>query len=167
MKTFNFAFLTISAMVLLGSTVGAQPHTTGQQLEGSWLVDVSPDTPPGVPPLASFKALFTYTHDGIVIENDVTSPPAVGPLAGSVTSSGHGEWARIGDRQFTVTTIKLAYANSKLVATLRATGTLTLNDTLAGYTSTFKGEFRDPNGNLILATTGTTQGVRIGVDIPQ
>ena len=67
-----------------------------QQLEGSWVVTITPAVPPGVPQPPSFLAYGTYARGGAFFGSDRRRP----------SSKQHGAWAHLGGNQFAWTAIE-------------------------------------------------------------
>ena len=67
-----------------------------QQLEGSWVVTVTPAVPPGVPQPPSFRAYGSFSRGGALFGSDRQRP----------TSKQHGTWAHLGGNQFAWTAIE-------------------------------------------------------------
>lgn len=98
-----FSFVAVLACGLLygvtSSVQGQAVATNALQLEGTWLVTVTP--PPGGPP--QYISLGSYMNGGVLI----TSPdPSVGP---SVTSPGQGTWIRTGGNEFASAHVAFTY----------------------------------------------------------
>lgn len=157
--------IALAAFSLMTASAQTTHNTSGQRLEGSWVVTVNRDPTPGAPPPTPIPALASYSRDGLLIFSSPTAPPPIPPIAGATPSAAHGEWVRIGDRQFAVTFILLYVNAGKFVASLKVRGIANLNDTLDTFTGPYQAEYRDANGNVFLTGTGNVQGSRIGVDV--
>lgn len=145
-----------------GQQESQQVSEAGQHLEGTWIVTVTPMLPPGSPPVPPFTTLSTFTPDGSV----VGSGPGIRPPLGSLFASAqHGEWIRIGDREFAVTFIELEFdgmGNFKGIAKIR--GTVTLDEALNEYSGPFMAEFLDPAGNVRGSGRSAVTARRIDVE---
>ena len=126
------------------------PH----QVEGSWMVTVSPVAPPGVviPP---FRVYTTFSHGGAFIGSDRKSP---------FGSPQHGTWVHTGSGKFAFTFLQDLFDAAGVfqgTAKIRVRLTVTGEDELVGVSS---GEFRDADGNLIRIACSTIRGERITVE---
>jgi hypothetical protein len=99
---------------------------TAGQIEGTWLVTVTP--PAGGPP--AYFSTASFGRGGTLI----TAPdPSIEP---GVTSTGQGSWEKTGRRQFTSTHIAFIYgAGGTIVGTIKINSTyrLTDSDTFEGF----------------------------------
>jgi len=135
--------------------LGARGHEEGpHQVEGSWMVTVSPVAPPGVviPP---FRVYTTFSLGGAFIGSDRNSP---------FGSPQHGTWAHTGGDKFAFTFIQdLFDAVGDFQGTLkvRAKLTITAEDDFVGVAG---GELRDADGNLVSILCATIRGERITVE---
>jgi hypothetical protein len=131
----------------------------GKKLEGSWTITIE-NTP--------FRILRTITPGGVI---DAYAFPPITPTSGPlITSSGHGDWKKIGPRTYAVTVIYFQL-NPPLNATFQILDTVgKLNETIElsadgqTYTSVFETEISLPNGTPIIHNAGTTAAQRIVVE---
>ena len=146
------------AMALFATTnvgysqaVSDSNHSNSQQLEGTFLFDVTPD--PGGPP--PFKIIRQFTPTG-----GVTGPSQV--LFGSAVS---GEWTRTGSREFAATLISFIYApTGEVVAITKTRGRIDLNEMGDELTGRFKVENFNLAGNLVTSLNASVRGIRVGVE---
>lgn len=125
-----------------------------QQLEGSWIVTVTPTVPPGVPQPPSFRAYATVSRGGAFFGSDRQRP----------LSKQHGAWAHLGNNDFAYTLIEDlfdAMGNFAGTITVRVKLTVTGRDTFVGVSN---GEQRDAGGNLVFNRCATVRGERIKVE---
>ncbi len=115
-------------------------HATGQELSGTWLVDVRS------PVAGQFFYLITFHADGT----------AVGSASdGGTTSAQYGAWARSGDRQFLATMVLFVYdSDRKLVGISKGRLVITLGDTLDTFNVITERVNSDANGNEISIASG-------------
>jgi hypothetical protein len=138
------------------SAIAASPG--GQQLEGAWLTTI------GTPGFAPALGLNLFTRDGIVIETNVIEVPSLPPFANGSFTVGFGEWVRTGDREFTMTFLKLITRGGTAVGVFKLRARMTLSPNLDTLSGTNLFEFFDNNSNVVLQGTGTLSSTRIGVD---
>lgn len=123
----------------------------GQRLEGVFLVNVTPDAG-GPPPLMLIRQ---FSPSGLV----------VGPQASLFGGIVCGEWVRTGDRQFAFTNASFNYAPTGPVSgTVKAVGSLTLNNEGTELTGRFRTQSFDLAGNLLSSFTASVQGKRIQIE---
>ncbi|MDQ3010636.1 MAG: hypothetical protein M3X11_08055 [Acidobacteriota bacterium] len=126
-----------------------------QQLEGSWVVTVTPAVPPGVPQPQSFRTYLTNSRGGASIGSDRTRP---------FGSPQHGTWAHTGGNEFAATQIQDLFdvmGNFQGTLTVRQKITLTGNDQFVGVATA---ETRDAAGNVTTMRCATTRGERIKIE---
>ena len=123
----------------------------GQRLEGVFLVNVTFDA--GGPPPSMLIRQFT-PNGGVV-----------GPQASLLGGIVCGEWVRTGDHQFAFTNVSFNYAPSGPVSgTLKAVGSLRLNNEGNEFTGRFRVQSFDLTGNLLTSFTASAHGKRIQVE---
>ncbi|HZN12071.1 MAG TPA: hypothetical protein VFC61_10350 [Blastocatellia bacterium] len=125
-----------------------------QQLEGSWVVTVTPAVPPGVPQPPSFRAYGSFSRGGATFGSDRRRP----------TSKQHGTWAHLGGNQFAWTAIEDLFdgmGNFTGSVTIRVRITVTGKDEFVGVSN---GEERDAFGNVTFSRCGTIRGERIKIE---
>ncbi len=124
-------------------------HATGQELAGTWLVDVRS------PVAGQFFYLITFNADGT----------AVGTASDGVSSAQYGAWTRAGDRQFYVTMMLFIFdAERKLTNLVKGRIQITLGDNLDTFDVTTERVVLDLNGNeldVISGVRGTGRRVAI------
>ena len=137
--------------VAYSQSVSDSNHSNSERLEGTFLVDVTPD--PGGPP--PFMIIRQFTPTG-----GVTGPSQV--LFGSAVS---GEWIRTGNREFAATLVSFLYApTGEAVAITKTRGRINLNETGDGLTGRFKVENFSLTGILIGSINASVRGTRVGVE---
>jgi hypothetical protein len=140
-----------------GSGISQAAVPASGSLQGSWLITVTPEPGPGVPP--PFQALMTYTAEGGLIQTDVTTG-----AVGLKTTAGHGEWVQK-DREYAYNFVKLLLDEyGQFVGTVRARETGTLNPTADSYSGSGKIELVADDGTVIGSYTGASQATRIRVE---
>ncbi len=158
--------LTVLVSLLAAQTIGAggSPELrtvsgVGQELEGTWRVQVSPENPPiGLPP--SFPSLNTFMPSGELLETSVGTPP-------SRRSPGHGEWLRTGDRRFAFTFVFFRFdAENRYIGELEASSQIRLARNLRRFRGFSTAVLRDPQGNVVGTFRSTVNGERIEIREP-
>jgi hypothetical protein len=126
----------------------AAVRAAGQHLEGAWMTTVQSSGNP-----ANFT-LFTADGGFIAVPTGFTSSAAI------------GSWVRTGDRQFAVTQYRWHYDSAAGTRTgvEKIRWTLTLNDTLDGFTAPYLSDTLDLNGNVVSSGQNTLIGKRIAVE---
>ncbi len=124
------------------------------QMEGSWIVTVTPVVPPGVPPPPAFRAYATAAGGGALFGSDRNRP----------FGKQHGVWTHLVDHDFAWT-----FKEDLFDAAGGFAGTLTVRVrlTLIGkdeFVGSSNGEARDPDGNVIFNRCGTVRGERIQIE---
>ena len=125
-----------------------------QQMEGSWVVTVTPVVPPGVPKPSPFRAYATISRGGAFIGSDRNRP----------SSKQHGTWAHTEGDEFAWTFIEDLFDGMGVFAgTLKVRVRITLigKDEFVGVSN---GESRDAAGNVIFDRCGTVRGERIKIE---
>src|SRR5262249_37299770 len=123
----------------------------GQRLEGVFLVNVAFDA--GGPPPSMLIREFT-PNGGVV-----------GPQASLLGGIVCGEGVRTGDHQFAFTNVSFNYASAGPVSgTLKAVGSLTLNNEGNEFTGRFRVQSFDLAGNLLTSFTASAAGKRIQIE---
>jgi hypothetical protein len=125
-----------------------------QQLEGSWVVTVSPVPPPGVQAPPSFRAYANFARGGAYLGADRRRP----------SSKQFGSWVHLYGNEFAATIIEDFYDQSG-----NFTGTLKLrqryivvsHDEFVGVTTA---EERDANGDLLFTRCARSKGERIKIE---
>ena len=140
----------------LRAVSGSDMPTTGQRLDGTWLITAKLDSaPPGVP--STFMTLNTFMADGAFVE---AGRPA-GPMR---TPIGHGQWVRAGDRLFTATFTFLTYdAEGRQTGMQRITRSIRLSDDLQEYRAVARNEQFDVDGRLVFSGSATETARRLGI----
>jgi hypothetical protein len=122
---------------------------------GSWLDTVTVTDGP------TFKSLSTYVEDGGWMFNDQGSV-VTDPTFPHVFSTGQGVWTHQGGRTFRQAALQLlSDLGGELLGINRVTQTLVLNESGDAYSVTWKSDFIDPDGNLVVTVEGTIEGRRI------
>src|SRR5437868_1188203 len=120
--------LALAASILVfatGSYVAAQEptvlHAAGEELIGTWLVDVSS------PVAGQFLYLITFHADGT----------AVGTASDGISSAQYGAWTRDGDRQFLATMVLFIFdSNRNLTNVVKGRIAIRLGDNPETFTVT-------------------------------
>jgi hypothetical protein len=152
-----------AALLAIGLPARAE---SGPGLTGSWLGRIVPTSVP-IPPTTD---LITFMRDGTVIESQrpYLADTPWGPL---LRTSAHGEWERIGNRDFAVT-VMLIYQGApdhpttpgEVLAIEKARMKLTLDQHGNHFSGTLLDEIRDVSGNVIFLGVGTYEATRIAVE---
>jgi hypothetical protein len=150
--------LALAASILVlasGSYLAAQEstalHATGQELAGTWLVDVRS------PVAGQFLYLIQFHADGT----------AVGTASDGVSSAQYGSWARDGDRQFLATMMLFIFdSNRTLTNVVKGRIKILLGNDLETFTVTTERVILDLNGkelDVIPGVLGT--GRRVAIEL--
>jgi hypothetical protein len=154
MTTGALAIGAAALCLLYTNALGASSN--GQHLEGSWSLEILPE--PGTPLPPSFPVMHTFLPGGAMVET-ASLPIAHG--------GGHGEWVRVGNREFRYTFhfyVKDQAGNPTLLA--RVKQRVVVNEANNEFTTcVFTGEIFDEKGSRVLADKGTCKGKRIEVDL--
>jgi hypothetical protein len=149
--------LALAAAILVlasGSYLAAQEpstlHATGQELAGTWLVDVRS------PVAGQFLYLITFHADGT----------AVGTASDGISSAQYGAWTRSGDRQFLVTMMLFIFdSNRTLTNVVKGRINILLGDNLEKFTVTTERVVLDLNGNEVDVISGVRgTGRRVAIE---
>ena len=143
----------------LRAVSGSDTPTTGQRLEGTWLVvPVLDSAPPGVP--LTFQTLNTFMADGAFIETG----RAPSPLRSTI---GHGQWVRAGDRLFTATFTFLTFdAQGAQTGMQRITSSIRLSEDLQTFRTVSRNEQFDLEDHTVFSGTATETARRLGISDP-
>ena len=155
-KKLWLSAIIIGAVAILGTVMVAQFGARavpgdGQHLEGTWVVSATVTGDPTV-----IRALITFSRNGEVIETPSTS---VG------ISTGHGAWARTGNREFAITVVYLRRDEADLFnGTSKVRSVFKIDETLDAGAARFETEVFDVDGNLLETFNGTAKAKRIQVE---
>jgi hypothetical protein len=157
----KFAGSLLLALGGLGLALGfAGPD---DKIEGSWVGTVTATNPP----LGSFADLITFVDEGGVIESRRLYVPNT-PLGSLLETPGHGEWKKVGRREYQVNFIFLlqgAPDNPNARGLPLGTDNISIrvrrNDQGTQLSGTFRSDIKDPNGNVVFTITGTYSATRI------
>jgi hypothetical protein len=161
--------LAVVAVVLVAGmairTANAQVgYQEPNRLVGSWRVTVNIAEPPGHP---AFPTLMTFQSEGTMMQ----SRPYFIPEFGAMETAHHGVWKRINATHFAVNDFALAQGapgNAALNGAFFGTDNVRFQPVLADDGNSFTAQWTsvalDPNGNLIVKSSGTMSGVRIQVE---
>lgn len=153
--------VTIGLVALWGFGDGSSAKMHGDNLQGSWVVTVTPAQSPSGLSLQSYKALITFTEDGGVMETAVLPPSLPQPA-----TAGHGEWTKTGMRSFAFTYVKLlSDGQGNFTGTMRVSESLEPSLSLDDYRGVGKVEILDPTGKVTASFDTTTQATRIHVEL--
>jgi hypothetical protein len=141
---------------------GNEMSTTGQRLDGTWIIAVTLDSPtpsrsPDMP--LTFAALNTFFPDGALIEAGGPNPTR--------SPVGHGQWVRVGDRQFTATFVFNTFdGQGKPTGLQRVTRSIRLSENLQEYGAVSRIEALDTKGNLKFTGAATETARRLAIGDP-
>jgi len=139
--------------------LAAEQNAPPKAIVGSWIETITV-TGPGAPP--PFKSLGVYTADGNLVFSDQGGVTLVPPQAFSATA---GSWTYVRERTFAWTAVALiSDLSGNHVGTLKVRGESTVDRSGDRYTSRFRAEIFDPNGQLVFAADGTNEGRRVVVE---
>ncbi len=126
-------------------------HATGQELPGTWLVDVRS------PVAGQFFYLITFHSDGT----------AVGTASDGISSAQYGAWTRIGNHDFVATMTLFIYdANRKLTNIVKGRIQIALDDSHDTFRVTTERVVLDLNGNEIDVISGVRGvGRRVAIEL--
>jgi hypothetical protein len=125
-----------------------------QQLEGSWVVTVTPVVPPGVPEPPSFRAYGTIARGGAFIGTDTRR----------LFNIQHGAWAHLGGNDFAWTFIEeVVDAMGNFAGTVKVRVKLTITGTNQ-FVGVSNAEERNAAGVVTAVRCGTIRGARITVE---
>jgi hypothetical protein len=154
-----------SGLVLLALQPLAAQTPNTSPLVGSWLITLTPNSPPVTPPVVPISGLATFTSDGSVIETDATEVVPTIAVTGSTTygTPGHGIW------QPSPAIGHLFIQFFSLVVnpdtTLHAKKTFTITVSLDATGTQMSGGYSflvvDPTGHAITMGSGTVSGQKI------
>jgi len=149
-----FFLVTIAAVCLLGPIGSRLIHAQGggvaPQMEGTWLVTVSPAG--GAPP--PFPALVTYSAGGGLVVTDSSFPPTQGNVY-------QGTWVRKGGREFAFTFLGFQYVGGVHSGYVRVLETVTLDPSGDAYRGEGVFQFLDLNRNVVFSEPDTTIATRV------
>src|SRR5579859_3628482 len=97
--------LAVAGIVAIVANPPSAKTEDAQQLNGSYFVSVTLDTPlpPGITSAGPYSGLVTYNSNGTVIANEILPI-----LTTSTLSEDHGGWQRLANGKFAVTFVKMA-----------------------------------------------------------
>jgi hypothetical protein len=170
MKTRRiFWVLTLAAVAIISTAIGRGQSSSAQsggildvserarqaqarQLEGSWILTVTPVTPPGRPSRINYT---TFVRGGVSIGSD-----RLAPFGGAQ----HGAWEHRGGKEYAWTFISDGSdAMGNYTTTLKVTSKITMTgpNSFVGVNSS---ELRDAVGNVLFRGCNTFRGERIRVE---
>jgi hypothetical protein len=125
-----------------------------QQLEGSWVVTVTPAVPPGVPQPPSFRAYATIARGGAFIGTDTRR----------LFNIQHGAWTHLGGHEFAWTFIEeVVDAMGNFAGTVKVRVKLSITGANE-FTGVSNAEERNAAGVVTAIRCGTIRGARIAVE---
>lgn len=150
--------LYLTAVLAMIAGAGSFVHgetAVGQELQGTWLVQVNFTSQTTVFPPA-FAGFDTYIPGGEYIGASNVMP-----------QSFHGEWARLGNRVF-VQTFRFFIFDPKgaYVAYVKVRALQQLEDSLDHMHGVFIAELYTPDGKLLNSANGVTQSQRMELESP-
>jgi len=161
----GIAVLALAVALRTGATTiqavrGSDVPTTGQRLDGTWLVMANLDSaPPGAPP--TIPSLQTFLPAGALFEASAPSPLR--------TASGQGQWLRAGSRLFTASFTFLTFdPQGTQTGTERITSSIRLSEDLQEFRHATRIEQFDLGGGVVFSGTasGTARRLPIGEPPP-
>ena len=139
----------LACSISLPNSALAEGPPARQGLEGTWITGVAPVGAPG------FLGLTTYTQDGQVLGESSST---------TIRSLDHGEWFKIGPREYFRTSILFRFAPPPeprtYIGVSRISATIVLSESGDEYTAHAVTERFDPNGNFVSATNNTEMARR-------
>jgi hypothetical protein len=138
-------------------------ESDSKQIEGSWMGTLTPTDPPFPP----FTNLITFIPKGGVVESHRLYVPEafLGP---TLATAGHGEWKKVGHREFQMNFMSLlqgASDNETAKGVELGTDSISLRVELnregTELNGTFQDVVKDLNGNVIFTAIGTYHATRI------
>ena len=160
-KTKFLSILAVTALVLTATfshadSSGNQSEQNG--LAGTWLSNAEP----GVSPM-----LFSFMSDGRLIFSRTIITPT-GPTSFELVGTGHGEWIRTGNHEFTATMFLLRSGPTvEFTGLVKVTSTFKLNrnsDQLASAGTVY---IYDADNNLLFSFPSPGSGVYNRVTVGQ
>jgi hypothetical protein len=144
------AVLLLASVSCLAAEEPTILHATGQEMTGTWLVDVHPAT--GQP----FLFIITFHSDGT----------CVATAGNNFTSAAYGAWARVGDRQFSgIITFFLFDANRNVNGRVKGRFNVALGDSLETFTVSNEQVIMDLDGNVLQVVPGfVATGKRVAIE---
>jgi hypothetical protein len=127
------------------------PQATGQDLTGTWLVDVRS------PVAGQFFYLITFNSDGT----------AAGTASDGISSAQYGAWTRIANHQFVATMVLFIYdANRTLTNIVKGRIQIALDDSHQTFRVTVERVVLDLYGNEIAVISGVRgTGSRVPIEL--
>lgn len=120
---------------------------------GGWEVTALP---------SGLKVLVVLTEGGGALRSHQNDA-----LASSLASPSYGSWANVdGERVIGITFRNFRYADGKLVGTTKIRVRATFNEEFDQFTGPAKTQLLDLNGNVVGTVTGSVDGRRIAVELP-
>ena len=147
-------FMALSLLVSHVPLLAAENYKNGQDITGSWQITVT--VPAGQlncsgPEDCILLAMATATKDGTVVQT----------AALSNVSSGHGVWARTGQRHFSIRSEYFRFdSTNQFVGTSVTLTEITLDKTGTEASGTFENTLFDISGNIIGSFSGTAAAIR-------
>ena len=126
-------------------------HATGQELTGTWLVDVHS------PVAGQFFYLITFNSDGT----------AAGTASDGISSAQYGAWTRVGNHDFVATMNLFIFdANRKLTNIVKGRIQIALDDNHDTFRVSVERVVLDLNGNEIAVIPGVRgTGRRLPIEL--
>lgn len=160
-KTNFLSILAVSALVLTATFLHADPGANQPEqntLAGTWLHNAEP----GVSP-----ALFSFMSDGRLIFSRTIITPT-GPTSFELVGTGHGEWIRTGNQEFTATMFLLRSGPTvEFTGLVKVTLTFKLNRNSDQLTSAGTVYIYDADNNLLFSFPNPGSGVYNRVTVGQ
>ena len=161
LRALGLAAATAGGVLAINERRNTASAGAGQHLEGTWLVTAAVGAPP--------RLLVSFTTDGLALRTApllLAAPPALG-VAKIVISTTHGEWVRVGNREFLLTFYGFVFdEGGAFLATQRIRVAPVLGEALDTFAGPFTTDFTAADGRVLVSTNGTVQGTRIRVEPP-
>jgi hypothetical protein len=152
-KSKLLSFLAVTALVLTATFLYADPGANQPEqntLAGTWLGNPGP----GVSP-----TLFSFMSDGrLIFSRTITTP--TGPTSFELVGTGHGEWIRTGNHEFTATMFLLRSGPTvEFTGLVKVTLTFKLSRNSDQLTSAGTVSIYDADNNLLFSFPSPGSGV--------
>ena len=139
----------------LSAVRGSEQATPGQQLGGTWLLTVTREmAPPGEP--LTFPSTLTFLPGGAFFETP--------SLVAGRTTPGHGQWVRMGDREFRGSFLFfLLDPSGAYIGMAKVTATYALSEDLQELRVTGITQLLDADGKVLGARPISAVGRRMTI----
>jgi hypothetical protein len=147
------------ALWALGMTTSLA-ESDSKQIEGSWMGTLTPS-------FGSFPVLITFVPKGGVVASGLLYVPVTNFPGPTLATAGHGEWKKVGARQFQINFVSLLQGapDNENPGMELGTDNFSLRAELNGEGTELSGSFQDVvkrlDGTVVFTTTGTYHATRI------